>query len=130
MRYGRSPWSFLHTSEDRLWGFFVCGYRCQNSWDCKEFADPLYSGFPIRVKAFCYCGYISFLHPHPGVDILPSISVAVQREILLCLTSSLVYIRNVKFAIMLSTRGSLRFENNPSFLRKMIQLSHRNNGIV
>ena len=63
------------------YGGFFCGYRCQNSWDCKEFADSLYSGFPIRVKAFCYCGYISFLHPHPGVDILPSISVAVRREI-------------------------------------------------
>ena len=38
---------------------------------------------------------------------------------MLCLTSSLVYIRNVKFAIMLSTRGLLRFENNPSVLRKI-----------
>lgn len=42
-----------------------------------------------------------------------------NEKFLLCLTSSLVYIRNIKFAIILSTRGPLRFENNPSFLRKI-----------
>ena len=30
--------------------FLVCGYRFQNSWDCKGTAGPFTSGFPIGVK--------------------------------------------------------------------------------
>ena len=48
------------------------------------FVDSLCSGLPIGMKAFCCCGDISFVHTrlaHPGVDILPSISVAAQRKI-------------------------------------------------
>ena len=53
------------------------------------------------------------------VDILVSIPVAAQREFLTVFAPQLCLYSTSQFAFMLSTRGPLRFENNPSFLRKI-----------